>query len=256
MGTRTGAHPLFDVHTDEGRQGLFSFVSDGLPWRLVSIAAQSALSIQAVVEEAGGGHRLLRLDVEPEPPHRITLAATPPLLQDDDGGRSASSTARSSLVSGQATCCGMSSRSSSTTSPSDLFRTRSPKARGACDGWTNGWRTIDDRGPQSLRGRRALRPIGRGTTEYVLLGAGLDSFAYRHPNGARFARSLKSTNLRVSSTSERVWQRRASQSRSSLTFVGVDFENERLDERLAAAGFDLDVGGLLRMAGSRVLPRH
>src|SRR5438477_8635929 len=89
----TGAHPMFDIHSDEGRRDHFAFLSDGLPWRLVSVEEQSAFSVRATVESADGGRRMLRVDVEPQPPHRITLVATPPLAQGSDGDRRASTTA-------------------------------------------------------------------------------------------------------------------------------------------------------------------
>ncbi|MGE3621634.1 MAG: SAM-dependent methyltransferase, partial [Acidimicrobiia bacterium] len=77
----------------------------------------------------------------------------------------------------------------------------------------------------------------RGGRQYVLLGAGLDSFAYRRTD---------LTGLRVFEVDEPVsqaWKRdRLRQvgidEPPDLTFVPVDFDTQRLDEQLLAAGFD------------------
>ncbi len=88
-----GAMPLFGVHTEEGRQGLNASYRDSLPWRVATVTAQSAFSVQAIVEGDGGARRLLRVDVEPQPPHRISLLMAPPMLRDNDAERSPSNTA-------------------------------------------------------------------------------------------------------------------------------------------------------------------
>ncbi len=78
---------------------------------------------------------------------------------------------------------------------------------------------------------------GRGTGQYVILGAGLDSFAYRSPLAERLAvfevdrhatqeakrRQLASAGIAVPVT---------------VRFVSSDFESGSLTELLVAAGFD------------------
>ena len=72
-------------------------------------------------------------------------------------------------------------------------------------------------------------------TQYVLLGAGLDTFAYRNPH----------PNLRVFEVDHpatQQWKRELLQKNSilippTLTFAPVDFERESLPEQLAVAGF-------------------
>lgn len=80
------------------------------------------------------------------------------------------------------------------------------------------------------------RAISNGVTQYVLLGAGLDTFAYRnpfpqlhvfevdHPATQQWKRDLLAAN-RIAIP-------------SSLTYVPVDFEHQQLATQLAAAGFD------------------
>jgi methyltransferase (TIGR00027 family) len=78
--------------------------------------------------------------------------------------------------------------------------------------------------------------VANGATQYVLLGAGLDTFAHRNPY----------PNLRVFEVDHpatQAWKRNllaqsALPHPPSLTYAPVDFECESLLEKLLAAGFD------------------
>jgi methyltransferase (TIGR00027 family) len=75
-----------------------------------------------------------------------------------------------------------------------------------------------------------------GARQLVVLGAGLDTYAYRNP----FADSLRV--FEVDHPATQAWKRQRLQDAaiplpSWLTFVPVDFERQTLPERLAAAGF-------------------
>lgn len=78
--------------------------------------------------------------------------------------------------------------------------------------------------------------VGRGLTQYVVLGAGLDTFAYRNPySGLRV--------FEVDHPATQEWKRGQLQAAAiaippSVTFAPVDFERESLAEGLAAAGLD------------------
>ncbi len=79
--------------------------------------------------------------------------------------------------------------------------------------------------------------VERGVRQYVILGAGLDTSAYRHPDvpGRIFEVDLPATQA---------WkQARLSDAGieipASLSYVPVDFETVSLAEGLASAGFDL-----------------
>jgi methyltransferase (TIGR00027 family) len=79
--------------------------------------------------------------------------------------------------------------------------------------------------------------IERGVRQVVVLGAGLDTYAYRNPFGDRLH------VFEVDHPATQAWKRQRLQEAaiplpSSLTFVPIDFERETLPERLAAAGFD------------------
>lgn len=80
--------------------------------------------------------------------------------------------------------------------------------------------------------------VARGIRQYVVLGAGLDTFAYRNP----FV-SLRVFEVDFPATQE--WKRRmladaAIAVPAGLTFVPVDFERHPLAEGLLNAGFDAD----------------
>jgi methyltransferase (TIGR00027 family) len=78
-----------------------------------------------------------------------------------------------------------------------------------------------------------------GTRQYVVLGAGLDTFAYRNPHG---------NDLRVFEVdhpSTQAWKRARLQEEGielprAHTFVPMDFEKDALDGRLRSAGFHSD----------------
>jgi methyltransferase (TIGR00027 family) len=80
--------------------------------------------------------------------------------------------------------------------------------------------------------------IARGVTQYGVLGAGLDTFAYRNTN-------MSLRVFEVDAPSTQAWKRQLLQDEgiatpSNLTFVPVDFETHSLAEELARAGFDTD----------------
>jgi methyltransferase (TIGR00027 family) len=81
------------------------------------------------------------------------------------------------------------------------------------------------------------RSIERGVTQYVVLGAGLDTFAFRNP--------YHGCNLKVFEVDHpatQKWKLERLQSAgisipSSVTFVPVDFERQTLEDGLADVGF-------------------
>ncbi|HEY1161028.1 MAG TPA: class I SAM-dependent methyltransferase [Terracidiphilus sp.] len=80
------------------------------------------------------------------------------------------------------------------------------------------------------------KAVAQGVTQYVVLGAGLDTFAYRNPFPL-----LRVFEVDFPATQE--WKRAmlgeaAIALPDSLTFVPLDFERHTLAEGLAEAGFD------------------
>ena len=84
------------------------------------------------------------------------------------------------------------------------------------------------------------RAVGRGVAQYVVLGAGLDTFAYRHPYAPGTLRVFE-----VDHPGSQAWKRArlaaaAIAIPASVTFAPVDFETQTLADGLAAAGFARD----------------
>ena len=82
--------------------------------------------------------------------------------------------------------------------------------------------------------------IERGIRQYVILGAGLDTFAYRNPHSSI---GLKVFEVDYPATQE--WKRRQLHAAKipipeNLSFVPFDHENELLADPLAKAGFRTD----------------
>jgi methyltransferase (TIGR00027 family) len=95
------------------------------------------------------------------------------------------------------------------------------------------------------------RAVGRGVTQYVILGAGLDSFAYR--SGA-LAGDRRVRVFEVDHPATQDWKRRALASArvpvpDGVTFVPADLAADGLPGRLAAAGFDSSAPALVSCLG-------
>lgn len=83
---------------------------------------------------------------------------------------------------------------------------------------------------------RLAAAVAEGATQYVILGAGLDTFAYRNPFG-----QLRVYEVDFPATQQ--WKREmlaeaAITIPANLTFVPLDFEHKTLAEGLGEAGFD------------------
>jgi methyltransferase (TIGR00027 family) len=84
------------------------------------------------------------------------------------------------------------------------------------------------------------RAIASGTTQYVILGAGLDTFPYRNPYAACELRVFE-----VDHPDTQAWKRHrlsvtAIPVPAPVSFVPIDFEQQRLDIELKRAGFRLE----------------
>ncbi|TBW40889.1 SAM-dependent methyltransferase [Siculibacillus lacustris] len=89
--------------------------------------------------------------------------------------------------------------------------------------------------------------IDRGCRQYVLLGAGLDTLALRRP-----VADLRV--FEVDHPATQAWKRQRLAAAGlggpdGPIFVPVDFERDRLDQRLAEAGFDADAPAVFALLG-------
>ena len=89
--------------------------------------------------------------------------------------------------------------------------------------------------------------VERGVRQYVVLGAGLDTFAYRNPHaGLRV--------FEVDHPATQAWKREQLSAAgiaipAALTFVPVDFERQTLAEGLGQSGFDLSAAAFFSWLG-------
>jgi methyltransferase (TIGR00027 family) len=104
-----------------------------------------------------------------------------------------------------------------------------------------------------LRSRYAedefARAVQRGVRQYVILGAGLDTFAYRNPYPGAVLRVFE-----VDHPSTQSWKRDRLREMDiaipdSLTFAPVDFEHQTLADGLSRAGFRADEGAFFSLLG-------
>jgi methyltransferase (TIGR00027 family) len=91
--------------------------------------------------------------------------------------------------------------------------------------------------------------VARGVSQLVVLGAGLDTFAYRNPFEAEGLKVFE-----VDHPATQAWKRRRFAEAGiapppSLTYTPVDFERSSLGEGLAAAGFAGDQPSFFTWAG-------
>jgi methyltransferase (TIGR00027 family) len=91
--------------------------------------------------------------------------------------------------------------------------------------------------------------IGRGTSQYVILGAGLDSFAYRRPDLLRTLDVYE-----VDHPASQAWKRARIETLgievpARLHYVPVDFEQETLTGGLTAGGINLDAATFFSWLG-------
>jgi methyltransferase (TIGR00027 family) len=100
------------------------------------------------------------------------------------------------------------------------------------------------------------RAVRRGVRQYVVLGAGLDTFAYRNPYPADDL-----TVFEVDHPATQTWKRGQLETAGialppSLRFVAVDFETQQLGEALAGAGLRADEPAFFSWLGVSMYLTH
>jgi methyltransferase (TIGR00027 family) len=96
---------------------------------------------------------------------------------------------------------------------------------------------------------RLAEAAARGVRQYVMIGAGLDTFPWRQPGFARDMHIFAADH-----PASLVWTHQRLREHGvvkppNLTHVPVDLEEKRLDEQLAACGFDRDTPSFCSMLG-------
>lgn len=94
-----------------------------------------------------------------------------------------------------------------------------------------------------------VQALQRGVTQYVILGAGLDSFAYRRPEVTNVVRVFE-----VDHPATQQWKRTRLHAMGveippTVTFVPLDFEQQTLHEGLRAGGYHPEEPGVFSWLG-------
>jgi methyltransferase (TIGR00027 family) len=79
--------------------------------------------------------------------------------------------------------------------------------------------------------------VARGVRQYVVLGAGLDTFAHRNPHAAAGLRVFEVDHPATQEWKRQLISHARLKSPESLVYVAVNLENQLLAERLIANGF-------------------
>jgi methyltransferase (TIGR00027 family) len=96
---------------------------------------------------------------------------------------------------------------------------------------------------------RLAEAAARNVRQYVIVGAGLETFPWRQPDYARGMKIFVADHVATLAwTQVRFWERGLPKP-ANLTFVPVDLEDCRLGERLAEFGFDPDTPSLCSVLG-------
>ena len=97
---------------------------------------------------------------------------------------------------------------------------------------------------------RLHEAIATGVKQYVILGAGLDTFALRHPELAGRVRIFEVDQPGMQALKKKRVRRVQGDLPDYVTFVPVDFETDRFEEALDSAGFDRQAPGFFSWLGT------
>ena len=86
---------------------------------------------------------------------------------------------------------------------------------------------------------RLKRAVDRGVRQFVTLGAGLDTFAYRQPHWARDLRIFEVDHPASQADKRERLAVAGIETPANLTFAAIDFEHVSLGEGLLASGVDV-----------------
>jgi methyltransferase (TIGR00027 family) len=87
---------------------------------------------------------------------------------------------------------------------------------------------------------RLADAVSRGITQYILLGAGLDTFAFRQPQWAQSLRILEVDHLQTQLLKRQLMDAADLPPPANVSYLNVDFERESLQEGLLHHGVALD----------------
>ena len=100
------------------------------------------------------------------------------------------------------------------------------------------------------------RCVTTGVRQYVLLGAGLDTFAYRDPYRGKGLRVFEVDHPGTQGWKQQLLAEAGIAVPSSLTFVPLDFERDNLGSALRQAGFRVDQPACVSWMGVTMYLTH
>ena len=98
--------------------------------------------------------------------------------------------------------------------------------------------------------------VARGVRQYVVLGAGLDTFAYRNPHVPSGLRVFEVDHPATQEWKRELISQAHLKAPGSLIYVPVNFEREQLAERLGANGFRADEPAFFSWLGVTMYLTH
>jgi methyltransferase (TIGR00027 family) len=96
---------------------------------------------------------------------------------------------------------------------------------------------------------RLAQAAARGVRQYVMIGAGLDTFPWRQPDFAKDMQLFAADHPASLAWAQQRFRERGLATPSNLTFVPVDLEERRLNDQLVACGFDRGTASFCSMLG-------
>jgi methyltransferase (TIGR00027 family) len=107
------------------------------------------------------------------------------------------------------------------------------------------WVCVRTRWPEDI----VEAAMGSGVGQYVILGAGLDSFAYRRRDLLQQLRVFEVDDPDMQAWKRRRLRRMAISVPDRVTFAGIDFERKTLAEGLTTAHFDMQMPAVFSWIG-------
>jgi methyltransferase (TIGR00027 family) len=96
---------------------------------------------------------------------------------------------------------------------------------------------------------RLAEAAARGVRQYVIVGAGLDTFAWRQPDYAQNMKIFAVDHVATLAWTQVMFWEHGLPKPANLTFVAADLEDCRLGESLSEFGFDRDAPSLCSVLG-------
>jgi methyltransferase (TIGR00027 family) len=96
---------------------------------------------------------------------------------------------------------------------------------------------------------RLAEAAARGVRQYVIVGAGLDTFAWRQPDYARNMKIFAVDHVSTLASTQVIFRDRGLPKPANLTFVSADLEERRIGKSLSEFGFDRDAPSFCSVLG-------